>query len=250
MITNIPGDWHRYLKQTFRTESIAPALAIGIMTVGMVATDEETWRMSEQWYHSSGSVKTWSEVFTSIGDGKSQFGLAAAFGLYGWIRDDSKALRTASQIVQAVLASGSVVQVLKHTTGRESPFVESTPGGAWRLFPNQIEYHKHVANYDAFPSGHLCTSVATVVVVAENYPEITWIKPVGFTVCALVAVGMVNRGIHWYSDYPLGAVIGYSFGMIAAHPESRTATPAQSSELTVLPFVHGGGGGLHLSWQF
>jgi hypothetical protein len=30
---------------------------------------------------------------------------------------------------------------------------------------------------------------------------------------------MVNNGIHWYSDYPLAIVLGYTFGMIASHPE-------------------------------
>jgi len=30
---------------------------------------------------------------------------------------------------------------------------------------------------------------------------------------------MVNTGIHWYSDYPLAIILGYSFGMLASHPE-------------------------------
>src|SRR5664279_4126820 len=50
-------------------------------------------------------------------------GLAAAFAAYGFIAGDNRALRTGSQIVETILASGTVVQVLKHITGRESPFV-------------------------------------------------------------------------------------------------------------------------------
>jgi membrane-associated phospholipid phosphatase len=128
-------------------------------------------------------------------------------------------LRTGSQITEAVLASGAVVQVLKHITGRQSPFVSTMPRGRWDFFPNQINYHKHVPSYDAYPSGHVTTALATVVVIAENYPNIKWISPVGYTLTGLLAISMVNTGIHWYSDYPLAVVLGYTFGMIAAHPE-------------------------------
>jgi len=56
-------------------------------------------------------------------------------------------------------------------------------------------------------------------VIGENYPEIKWIKPLGYTLTGLLGISMVNTGIHWYSDYPLAIVLGYAFGMIAAHPE-------------------------------
>lgn len=253
MITNIPGDWTRYYNVTFQTKTIPAALGIAALTAGLIVTDEDTWQASNKWYTGSQAVSQWSNFFTWIGDGKTQFGLAGAFGLYGLLADDAKALRTGSQIAQAVLASGSVVQVLKHITGRESPFVESEPGGAWRFFPNQIEYHRRVPQYDAFPSGHVCTAVATVVVIAENYPDSKWIKPVGYTIAALVGVGMANRGIHWYSDYPLGAAIGYSFGMIAAHPELTSVARFngdKSSEISIGPFIRDGGAGFQLTWLF
>lgn len=253
MFTNLPGDWQRYYEIKFQLNSIPELVAISALTAGLIITDEETYRVSDKWYKESETVSGVSNFFVSMGDGTTQFGLAAAFAAYGFVKDDARALRTGSQIVQAVLASGAVVQVLKHITGRESPFVKSGPGGIWRFFPDQIEYHKRVPQYDAFPSGHVCTALATTIVIAENYPETKWIRPVGYVITGLVGVGMVNRGIHWYSDYPLSIALGYTFGMIAAHPEGLSIGSLKSDQslhVTLAPMVSSTGVGFSMTMKF
>ena len=253
MITNLPGDWETYYKQKIQPTSIPEFLSLGVLTAGLIVTDDATYEVSDQWYKNSKTVSDVSNFFVSMGDGTSQFALAGAFAAYGLIGSDDRALRTGSQIVQAVLASGAVVQVLKHITGRESPFVRSSPTGIWRFFPDQIEYHKRVPAFDAFPSGHICTALATVIVIAENYPETKWIRPVGYVVSGLVGVGMVNRGIHWYSDYPLGLALGYAFGMIAAHPGGITvgeSTDMNKTHVSVAPTMGEQGVGLSMSIVF
>ena len=240
MFTNIPHDWVRWGEASFTTRHIPLFIGLTVSTIALVATDDATWKASDKWYKGSGTIKRASDFFELFGDGKTQFGLAAGFALYGFAASDGRALRTASQTVEVILACGTVVQVLKHITGRESPFVSTSPGGKWRLFPNQIEYHKHVPHYDAYPSGHVATALATVVVVAENYPEIGWIRPVGYTLTGLLAISMGNTGIHWYSDYPLAIALGYSFGMLVAHPESEDVASSgngQGSKLTFGPVV-------------
>ena len=182
-----------------------------------------------------------------------QFGIAAAYALYGFAFNDDRAVRTASQITEVILASGGVVQLLKHLTGRESPFVATTPTGKWNFFPNQIEYAKHVPHYDAFPSGHIATALATLTVIAENYPEKPWIKWVGYPIIGSIAVGLVSTSIHWWSDIPLGMVIGYSFGMLVSHPEGNKEELHSSSALqTSLNFAVMGNGvpgvGFMLQW--
>ncbi len=141
------------------------------------------------------------------------------------------------------------MQVLKHVTGRETPNTASTPTGVWRFFPNQSEYHKHVSTYDAFPSGHVTTTLAAVIVIAENYPEVWWIRPVGYVLTGLVAWGMVGTGIHWYSDYPLSVALGYTFGMIAAHPEGIPNSIA-GKKLNVMPILVYKGFGLSVGLSF
>ncbi len=252
MFTNLPGDMVRYYHREFITERIPAYISIAALTAVLIATDEHTFRQSDQIYHTSGFVKSVSDVFVEIGDGRSQFGMAAIFASWGFIAKDSRALRTASQITEAVLASGAVVQVLKHLTGRESPISETEPGGKWKFFPNQIKYHKHVSAYDAFPSGHLTTALAAFVVIAENYPEQKWIYPVAYTVCSLLGIGMVNQGIHWYSDYPLAIAIGYGFGKLIAHPLGNEARIGNSNkiEMSLSPYINYYSQGIQLSLKF
>lgn len=249
MITNIPGDWSKYFQVTFRGNKIPLYLTIAATTAATIATDDKVWQVIRKNHDASSFARKFDEIWTEVGDGRTQFGLAALFGAYGLITDDARAVRTASQIVEAVLASGTVVQVLKHITGRQTPNTATSPTGNWVFFPNQIDYAKHVSTYDAFPSGHVTTTMATLIVIAENYPEVWWIKPVGFAITGLVAWGMVGTGIHWYSDYPLAIVFGYTFGMIAAHPEG-IPTEIAGKKINVVPIMVNNGFGVSVGYAF
>lgn len=160
-----------------------------------------------------------------IGDGWTHLSLAAGFWTYGLLGRDNRASQVSSEIVEAVIASGIVVQVLKRTTGRQSPFVADVPGGRWRPFPNQLTYTRHVPQYDAFPSGHLTTALATLTVIADNYPEYRYVRPVGYSLLGLLSYAMLNNGVHWISDYPLAIALGYGFGKLAvARGRTRVST--------------------------
>jgi len=252
MIANIPRDWERWYDISFRKERVNEWLFVGGLTLATYLTDDITYTPSEKFYHSSTSAKNLSDFCANIGDGTTQFALAGSFGAYGLLFKDQKALRTGSQIVQAVLASGAVIQVLKHLSGRESPFVRTTPFGVWKILPNQIDYHRRVPQFDAYPSGHICTSITTVIVIAENYPDVKWIRPAGYTFTTLVGLGMLSNGIHWASDYPLGLFIGYYFGMLAAHPEGVPVMDSGDGKLKVyvLPNITPTGTGVSLTMKF
>ena len=251
MVSNLPRDWERWYDISFRKERVNEWLMIGGLTLATYFTDDATYTPASRFYHSSPEAKKWSDFCAGIGDGTTQFAVAGVLGTYGLVFKDQKSLRTGSEIVEAVLASGAIVQVLKHITGRESPFVRTTRLGVWKILPNQTEYHQYVPHFDAYPSGHICTSIATVVVVAENYPDVKWIRPVGYAFTTLVGLGMLSNGIHWASDYPLGLFIGYYVGMLAAHPQG---VPVSSSEnglkVQVLPNITPLGSGLSFSMTF
>ena len=251
MITNIPGDWERYIQRTFRPSNVEPMVGMVLLTGALAVTDQQTWTMSRSFYRGSATVKDVSDFFEYLGDGRPQFGLAGAFAAYGFAFGDHRALRTASEVVEAILACGTVVQVLKHVTGRESPFVSTRDGGRWDFFPNQIQYHKHVPHYDAYPSGHIATALATVTVVAENYPEWGWVKPIGYPIVALIGISMANTGIHWYSDYPLGLALGYAYGMLAAHPEGLPdEMRGDGPGLSFAPVISSSVSGISISYTF
>ncbi len=254
MFQRIPGDWVTFANRNFREEKIPMIAGITALTAFAVWTDHPVWEASDRWYKSSRTVKNLSDFFEYLGDGKPQFGLAAAFGAFGYFADDERALRTGSQLVQTILACGTVIQTLKHITGRESPFVSSRINGRWVFFPNQIDYHRKVPYYDAFPSGHIATATATLTVIMENYPEWKpWLKPLAYFLIAGIGVGLSNTGIHWWSDFPLGIALGYEFGMIASHPEGLPLSDSEkdnSPRVTFRPNISPIGQGVTLSLHF
>ena len=148
----------------------------------------------------------------SLGEGMASVLLSGGMFTYGKIKRDYRAIQTASQILQAQLAVGILTQSIKRISGRESPFRATASGGIWRPFPGLSEYQNNTSRYDAFPSGHLATMMATFTIVTSHYPEKKWITPVGIGLMTLVSFSMINNGVHWTSDYPLALGIGYVTG--------------------------------------
>jgi PAP2 superfamily len=146
--------------------------------------------------------------------GQGSFTLFIAAGLYvsGKIKKDNRALQTASQLAESFLALGVGTQVIKYATGRENPSDASVIRGQWQPFPSWGNFQQNKTKYDAFPSGHLATFVSAVTILGENYPEKKWIRPVGYSLAGLIGLSMINNGVHWASDFPLGFALGYGFG--------------------------------------
>jgi hypothetical protein len=158
--------------------------------------------------------QNFNSVLYSIGEGSTTILICAGLVTFGKIKKDNRALQTASQVMQAQIGLGITTQLLKRMAGRQSPFASTQDGGRWRPFTNPGTYQKTVSSYDAFPSGHLATMVATTVVIADNYPEKKWIRPVGYGMTGVVGLAMINNGVHWAGDYPLAIGIGYLFGKV------------------------------------
>ncbi|RZK62325.1 MAG: phosphatase PAP2 family protein, partial [Hymenobacter sp.] len=165
-----------------------------------------------------------NSTFYFLGDGWTHLTIASSFLAYGIIKKDNRAAQTATQLGEAILSTGLVVQALKRTTGRQSPFRSTHDRGRWDFLPSYTTYQGNVSNYDAFPTGHLATAMATVTVIAENYPEHHYIRPVGYGLMGVLGYAMLNNGVHWASDYPLGIALGYGFAKIAVR-NGRTRVP-------------------------
>lgn len=150
-----------------------------------------------------------------IGNGGTTLLISGGFYAFGKINNDYRMLNTSSELAEVLMSVGIVTQTVKRITGRQSPvraIADGNPSGNWTLFPNTLSYQQNTPNYDAMPSGHVATYIATLTVIATNYPEVKWIKPVGYSLGGLLAFQMVSSKVHWTSDYPLAVLFGYVVG--------------------------------------
>ncbi len=186
-----------------------------------------------------------------LGDGFMHGGIAAGFLINGYGGKNSRAANTGLQLVHGMMVSTVFNQFLKRSFGRESPYVKTEPFGRWSPYPSIKEYQARTSKYDAMPSGHIMTTTLVFTIINENYPEYSHITvPVAVTWGTLLMVGMVNNGVHWASDYPLGIAMGFVFGRASAKlgkkqtPAEKQAAknwnlmPVANSEMTGVNFVY------------
>lgn len=158
-----------------------------------------------------------SATFYHFGHGNVSLLFAGGFLATGLIKKDYRAIHTSIEIGESILTLGVMTQGLKRVFGRQSPNRATVDGGEWNFFPNLGEYMRNTPNYDAMPSGHMATLISTITVISKNYPEVRWIKPLGYSMAALMGFEMMNSGVHWVSDYPIGFLIGYSVATVSVN---------------------------------
>jgi membrane-associated phospholipid phosphatase len=250
-VTNLPDDWSTAGGLAVREQSLPTLLSVGAATGVLLLTDHATFHASRTFYRNHRFVQKTSDVLVRFGEGTTHIGIAAGFAVYGWLGKDERAVRTASEITEALLATGITVQLLKRMTGRQSPQMALGGTGHWRPFPSLAGYQRSQPSYYSFPSGHIATAMATLTVIAENYPEQHWIRPVGYGVLAGLGISLVNIRYHWFSDLPLGMLLGYTFGRIAAHhdPGGNGGSDTQGRVL-VEPSWNQSGAAVSVAWVY
>ncbi len=186
-----------------------------------------------------------------IGDGWTHAAIAGGFLATGWLAENDKTYNVGFQLIEGMISTTIATQTLKHITGRESPSRATAAGGRWDLFPNQVEYHKAIPAYDAFPSGHVAVATMTLTVIAKNYPDNPWIVPTGSTLISLLAFQMMNNEVHWASDYPLAIALGYTFGSIAVERGQNAMHEAgEEKDVSFLPVIDAEQVGLVVNYAF
>lgn len=150
-----------------------------------------------------------NSTFYYLGDGITPIAIVTGLVGYGLFQDDLRSLNTASQMMESIALTGMFVITLKYSFGRESANYKTRDGGAWQPFPGIGNYLKKPPRYDAMPSGHVATATTALTILMRNYPEKFWLPPVGYTAVGLLMFAMLNNGVHWAGDYPLGIAIGY-----------------------------------------
>ncbi|CAN5465021.1 phosphatase PAP2 family protein [soil metagenome] len=243
--TNIPKNGAGYFRQSFQQKNLYKLGIVAASTAVLIIFDQQITDGFQRFTRRNGinanedfkpivTVKLFGKktnlgkwprnvntAFYNIGQGSSVVLMAAGFFIGGKLKHDNRALQTASQLGESFLALGFGTQVMKYATGRENPTDASVPGGRWRPFPSFSNFQNSKPKYDAFPSGHLATFVSAVTIISENYPTKKWIKPVGYTISGLLSLSMLNNGVHWAGDFPLGFALGYGYGKYIAKKNKK-----------------------------
>lgn len=178
-----------------------------------------------------------------LGDGWMHAGIAVGFVGSGAWTGDNYNYNTGLMIMHGMIVSTIFNQTLKRSFGRESPEVKSMERGAWKPFPSFNEYNTKTATYDAMPSGHVMTSALTFTIISERYPEYNkFIYPFAGLWITALSWQMMNNGVHWASDYPLGIAMGIVVGKISANLGKETREKdkiKQETSWKLLPTFNG-----------
>lgn len=229
-ITKIPKDLVGTFHKMGEPENLV-ALGVSVLTTAVLIPSDQTileksrnlgeklGLKSEAIYNNFGPLSNIPPNVTSgiylVGNGTTPILLSMGFATYGLIKNDYRSLNTASGLIESLAVSGVFSQTIKRVSGRQSPapaLADGYPGGDWNPFPSFSAFAKHTPNYDAFPSGHMMTATSALYVIMGNYPEVKWIKPVGFTLIGVLGFEMIQANVHWASDYPIAMVMGYIIG--------------------------------------
>jgi hypothetical protein len=178
----------------------------------------------------------WGSTMYFFGDGWLHSWIAGGFLGVGHFSNNTKAFNTGIMLVHGMMVSTIFNQALKRSFGRETPVAKTRERGAWRPFPSIKEYGKRTASYDAMPSGHVMTLTHTMVVLSEQYPESAgYFYSIGGFMLLALSYQMINNGVHWASDYPLGIAMGYLFGKISSRMGKEPQPDSTASRWTVFP---------------
>ena len=250
MFTNIPSDYNKFFLSSFTSQNFPKFVTFAALTGTLFFADQAGWQFNRNTYNRSKIIHKAADIAVIMGNGEYQFLGGALFAASGIVFHDETALKTGSNIAEAVIATGLFVQLVKRITGRESPIVSTERGGEWDFFPSIKEYQKHQPEFYSFPSGHLSTATAIFTVIANNYPDSKWIKPVGYSLLGVLGMSLVDKGMHWYSDLPFAYFLGYSFGNIIAPVKNTGTNKTDKNLLVVMPSVNYGGIQLQLTYSF
>lgn len=248
-ISKVPGDLWAIAKSPFQKKNLPGLTAVAASTTILIMTDQQiiNWvrkrsddiRLKPETNYrillKAGTTKiialpkNLNTTLYQLGQGGTSMVLATGIWIYGKIKKDWRAVNTANDLAETFVTMGVTTQIIKRITGRQSPFLATQPGGKWNFFPSFNDFQNNTSAYDAFPSGHLSTLMATITVLSYDYPEKKWIKPVGYSIMGLSAWAMMNTEVHWAGDYPLAIAIGYLSGKITTW--RHRARPIKSKEV-------------------
>jgi membrane-associated phospholipid phosphatase len=142
--------------------------------------------------------------------------LPVALYLAGRSRVDERLQITGMAVLQSTLISIGYTSVLKGITGRISPGIitvlDHTKNSQTEDFSADFAWGFGRRGFIAgWPSAHTTIAFSTAAVIAEIYPEKTWVKAAAYSYATYIGLG-VSLCVHWSSEVFAGILIGYAIG--------------------------------------
>lgn len=253
IITNIPANIYGVSGNFFTSDNLPLLGFLAASTSALIVTDGITHSAIKNFFRVNKNFQAIENKSISLGDGKIDLGISGLFALYGGIFDDYISLRTGIQSSEAIISCGLTVQILKRITDRESPLTATSKSGTWRFFTNLKKYQKNQPKYYSFPSGHLSSAMTTLTVIAENYPNSTFIRPIGYSLLGILGIGLVSKDMHWFSDFPLAVALGYGFGKFITTANSsvhKVESPQSDLNFSFFPLFNTRSPGMNMLISF
>jgi membrane-associated phospholipid phosphatase len=142
--------------------------------------------------------------------------LIAAFGLHGWLADNTSTKKIAFEMTQSVLYAELVKSLFTVSVGRARPYV-GKGNSAFRPFTLLDR------NYQSFPGGHCTAGFALSTVLAGNTRSVI-LKMLAYVPAGLTAIARTYQGAHWASDDLFGAALGSIAGIWVLNLHKRNSS--------------------------
>ncbi len=190
-----------YLVRPDKTAMIK-LLATGAGTAFLMLVDEDI--RHEVKKRSGQTLDSMERIFEPLGRWEIQ-GIAGAGTLgAGYLMKDRKLVEASLTGLEAYLISGSLVEIIKLTCGRERPYEEK---GSDAFFEGGV----------SFPSGHAARSFAWAATISQYYHDKKIVPVLSYGVAALVSLSRLESDRHWASDAFFGACLGFGIGKGLSH---------------------------------
>ncbi len=176
------------------------------------------------------------------GQGIIPFGVGVGLYFSGLAFNNKSIRETGSTLVQALIASGITVTVLKVIFGRERPY--SNQGS------NSFKFFQVKNVFNSFPSGHAIIAFTTSTVISEKIDNIY--ATIGlYGLASLTVYQRLYSDNHWLSDAFLGSVLGVVIGKYFVKINKSYSDENESKiSYNVFPVFYKHSSGLGISISF
>ena len=200
-------------------------LAVASVTAGLFLADEELQKVAQR--NRSDFSDDLARLVTPSEHIYPQ-AVIGSFYLSGLIFNRKKEKDTAWYLLESLMFTQGITQVIKYGVGRARPFADK---GAYHF----EGFRTHVSSYSlSFPSGHSATAFSLASVIAEQYDNrfIDWTV---YSLAFLAAWARVNDNVHFTSDVFFGGVLGTWVGKTIVRLNKNKE--AKSNKLSFQPEI-------------